>query len=130
MELRNRFSPLCNSFGQCACTEAHALFEESAESHLLMPLLDPKRMKPEYQGYKWLQIAIDSGASASVIPEGLLNGHKVKPSEGSRAGVSYLAADGGRIPNLGETQLGLVAKEHHRCRITFQVADVERPLLA
>eukprot|EP00975_Prorocentrum_lima_P038678 8123924-Prorocentrum_lima.AAC.1 len=45
-------------------------------------------------------------------------------------GVSYLAADGGRIPNLGEAQLGLVTKERHRCRITFQVADVKRPLLA
>eukprot|EP00969_Alexandrium_andersonii_P218288 9640947-Alexandrium_andersonii.AAC.1 len=86
VKLQNRFSPLCDSFGRCACTETHALFEESAESEVLMPLLDPKKMKPEYQGYKRLQIAIDSGASATVIPEGLLNGHKVKPSEGSRMG--------------------------------------------
>eukprot|EP00969_Alexandrium_andersonii_P019902 868735-Alexandrium_andersonii.AAC.1 len=67
-----------------------------------MPLLDTSRLKPEYQGYKRLQVAIDSGASASVIPEAFLNGHTVRPSEGSRKGVSYLAADGGRIPNRGE----------------------------
>eukprot|EP00969_Alexandrium_andersonii_P148645 6570240-Alexandrium_andersonii.AAC.1 len=88
-----------------------------------MPLLDTKRLKAEYQGYKRLQVAVDSGAPASVIPEGLLSGQKAKPSEGSRTGVSYLAADGGRIPNRGEVQQGLVAKERRRCRITFQAAD-------
>eukprot|EP00969_Alexandrium_andersonii_P144819 6404173-Alexandrium_andersonii.AAC.1 len=49
VKLRNRFSPLCDSFGQCACAETHALFEESTEPEVLMPLLDPKKMKPEYQ---------------------------------------------------------------------------------
>eukprot|EP00969_Alexandrium_andersonii_P318168 14054482-Alexandrium_andersonii.AAC.1 len=88
-----------------------------------MPLLDTSRLKPEYQGYKRLQFAVDSGASASVIPESLLNGHSVQQSEGSRMGVSYLAADGGRIPNCGEAQLNLTTKERHRCRITFQVAE-------
>eukprot|EP00969_Alexandrium_andersonii_P116517 5151070-Alexandrium_andersonii.AAC.1 len=67
-----------------------------------MPLLDTSRLKPEYQGYKRLPAAVGSGASASVMPESLLNGHVVRPSDGSRAGVSYLAADGGRIPIRGE----------------------------
>eukprot|EP00969_Alexandrium_andersonii_P238809 10541302-Alexandrium_andersonii.AAC.1 len=49
VRLQNRFSPLCDSSGPRACLEAHALFEESAEPEVLMPLLDPKRMKPEYQ---------------------------------------------------------------------------------
>eukprot|EP00969_Alexandrium_andersonii_P072000 3177435-Alexandrium_andersonii.AAC.1 len=32
-------------------------------------------------------------------------------SEASRKGVRYLAADGGRIPNLGEARLGFLAKD-------------------
>ena len=41
-----------------------------------------------------------------------------------------MAADGGRIPNLGEIEVGFLTKEKHRCRMMFQVAHVKRPLLA
>eukprot|EP00969_Alexandrium_andersonii_P272395 12038745-Alexandrium_andersonii.AAC.1 len=68
----------------------------------LMPFQESHKMKPEFTGYARLQVAIDSGAAASVIPERLLQGHRVVPSEGSRRGVRYLAADGGRAPNRGE----------------------------
>eukprot|EP00969_Alexandrium_andersonii_P090398 3990994-Alexandrium_andersonii.AAC.1 len=67
-----------------------------------MLLLDSTKLKPEFQGYRRLQAAVDSGASASVIPDSLLNSHAVRPSEGSRTGASYLATDGGRVPNRGE----------------------------
>eukprot|EP00969_Alexandrium_andersonii_P338974 14982392-Alexandrium_andersonii.AAC.1 len=87
-------------------------------------------MKPEYDGYVKVQLAIDSGAAASVMPEALLNGHEVVVGEAAQQGTHYLAADGGRIPNLGEAELGFVTKEKHRCRIKFQVAAVKRPLLA
>eukprot|EP00969_Alexandrium_andersonii_P355884 15445406-Alexandrium_andersonii.AAC.1 len=75
-------------------------------------------------------MAIGSGAAASMIPERLLNGHAVLPSHGSRAGVSYLAAGSRRIPNSGDVHLVIVVKGRCRCRITFQIADVKRPLLA
>eukprot|EP00969_Alexandrium_andersonii_P290066 12820696-Alexandrium_andersonii.AAC.1 len=68
-------------------------------------------MKPEFEGCARLQVAIESSAAASVIPERPLEGHRVAPSEGSRKGARYLAADGGRIPNRGEVSLGLIAKE-------------------
>eukprot|EP00969_Alexandrium_andersonii_P203130 8976351-Alexandrium_andersonii.AAC.1 len=105
-------------------------FEESSDADVLVPLLDATESKPEYQGCQRLQVAVVYGACASVLPEGRSNGHAVKPSEGARAGASYLAADGGRVPNRGEAQLSLVAKERHRCRTTFPVADVKRPVLA
>eukprot|EP00969_Alexandrium_andersonii_P086075 3794804-Alexandrium_andersonii.AAC.1 len=41
-----------------------------------------------------------------------------------------MAADGGRIPNLGEVEVGFFAKEQHRRRIRFQAAAVKRPLSA
>ena len=77
-----------------------------------------------------MEVAVDSGAAASVLPERCLPEHPVKPSEGSRSGVHYLAANGGRIPNQGEMALDFVTKERYRGHIAFQVADVKRPLLA
>eukprot|EP00969_Alexandrium_andersonii_P133168 5889333-Alexandrium_andersonii.AAC.1 len=62
-------------------------------------------MKPEYYGHVKVQLAIDSGAAASVMPERLLSGHEVVTGEAAQKGTRYLAADGGRIPNLGEAEL-------------------------
>eukprot|EP00969_Alexandrium_andersonii_P253043 11183792-Alexandrium_andersonii.AAC.1 len=36
----------------------------------------------------------DSWVAASAIPERPLEGHRVAPSEGSKRGAGYLAADG------------------------------------
>ena len=77
-----------------------------------------------------MEVAVDSGAAASVIPERCLPDHPVRPSEGSRNGVHDLAANGGRIPNQGEMTFDFVTQERHRGHIAFQVADVKRPLLA
>eukprot|EP00969_Alexandrium_andersonii_P071118 3140305-Alexandrium_andersonii.AAC.1 len=74
-------------------------------------------MKPEFDGYTKVQVAIDSGAAASVTPERLLTGHAVVPGEACQKGTRCLAADGGRVPNLGEAELGFFTKEKHRCRI-------------
>eukprot|EP00969_Alexandrium_andersonii_P363055 15461107-Alexandrium_andersonii.AAC.1 len=64
------------------------------------------------------------------MPERLLAGHTVEPGEAVKRGTHYLAADGGRIPNLGEVEVGCFTKDQHRCGIRFQVAAVKRPLLA
>eukprot|EP00969_Alexandrium_andersonii_P155658 6881786-Alexandrium_andersonii.AAC.1 len=95
-----------------------------------MPLQEGGQFKPEYAGYAHVQVAVGSGAVASVVPGRLLGNRRILESEASRKGVRYLGADGGRIPNLGEAHLGFRTKEKHRCRITCQVAEVKRPLLA
>eukprot|EP00969_Alexandrium_andersonii_P268046 11844604-Alexandrium_andersonii.AAC.1 len=88
-----------------------------------MPLREGGRpLKPEFEGYTKVQVAIDSGATASVMPERLLAGHTVVPGEAYKKGTRYLAADGGRTPNLGEVEVGFFIKEERRCRIRFQVA--------
>ena len=120
----NRFAAL--SEGGCQCH----LLEADSEAALLPLQEGAPKMKPEFDGYVKVQLAIDSGAAASVMPERLLHGHTVVAGEAAQRGTHYLAADGGRIPNLGETELGFVTKEKHRCRIKFQVAAVKRPLLA
>eukprot|EP00969_Alexandrium_andersonii_P285910 12640630-Alexandrium_andersonii.AAC.1 len=50
----------------------------------LLPLQEGHQTKPEFTGYARLQVANDSGAAASVIPERLLQGHRKVPSEGSK----------------------------------------------
>eukprot|EP00969_Alexandrium_andersonii_P111780 4936923-Alexandrium_andersonii.AAC.1 len=67
-----------------------------------MPVQKGKQFKPEHAGYARAQVALGSGAAAPVMPEPLLGNRRVLECEGSRKGVRYLAADGGRIPNLGE----------------------------
>ena len=96
----------------------------------VLPLAAGRSRKPEYQGYTLVEVAVDSGAAASAIPERCLPDHPVRPSEGPRNGVHYLAANGGRIPNQGEMVFEFLTKERHRGHIAFQVADVKRPLLA
>eukprot|EP00969_Alexandrium_andersonii_P165787 7326220-Alexandrium_andersonii.AAC.1 len=95
-----------------------------------MPLQEGKQLKPEYAGYTRVPVGVGSRAAASAMPEWLLGNRRVLESKGSRKGARYPAADGGRIRDLGEVHLGIHAQEQHRCRITFQVAEVERPLLA
>ena len=75
-----------------------------------MPLQESsnRALKPEYAGYTKVQLAVDSGAAASVMPEGLVSTHPAQQGDASRNGEHYSAADGGRIPYLGEVELGFM----------------------
>ena len=64
----------------------------------ILPLAAERRRKPAFAGYTKLEVAVDSGAAASVMPEQCLPGHPVLPSEGSRQGVHYLSANGAGSP--------------------------------
>eukprot|EP00969_Alexandrium_andersonii_P317775 14037154-Alexandrium_andersonii.AAC.1 len=85
--------------------------EAETEAELLPPLESARPTKAEFEGCTKVQVAIDSGAAASAMPERLLTGHAVVPGEACQNGACYLAADGGRIPNLGEVDLGFFTKD-------------------
>lgn len=55
------------------------------------------------------KITIDSGAAESVMPAEML---KEVPQEsvGSRNGTVYIAANGGRMPNMGEKKVNFVSQ--------------------
>ena len=76
-----------------------------------------------------VEAVIDSGAVHSVTPPKLFPG-RVDLSPWSRAGRGYRAANGTRIENLGQMQVPFGTAEGHRCKIPFQVADVEQPLIS
>ena len=76
-------------------------------------------------------VTVDSGAADNVMPRRLLRGKaKVRPSEASRAGVHYVAANNGRIRNEGEADLAFLTKEGNGHSWTFQIAEVNKVLAA
>ena len=81
------------------------------------------------RGERTIEVVVDSGAVQSVAPPGLFPG-EVEPSEMSKAGRTYRAANGSRIRNLGQVRVPFVSTEGHRCSFPFQVAEVEHALLS
>jgi hypothetical protein len=78
---------------------------------------------------KVVEAVVDSGAVHSVAPPKFFPGPMVS-SPWSRAGRGYRAANGTGIKNLGQVQVAFDTTEGHQCRIPFQVAEVEQPLLS
>ena len=72
---------------------------------------------------------VDSGAEQYVAPPGVFPG-AVRPSAMSQSGRGYRAANGTRIRNLGETDVFFSTVDVHKCGMPFQIAEVERPLIA
>ena len=78
-----------------------------------------------------IEITIDSGACETVMPMSWCKGISVLSSPQYLQGVEYEVANGETIPNLGERRcLMMTAGSNAMKKITFQVADVHKPLLA
>ena len=74
-------------------------------------------------------ITIDSGAGNSVMPRRMvINKSTIRESAGSRAGVNYVPAGGGKIPNEGEFDLEFKTTEGNAETWTFQVAEIDKAL--
>ena len=77
-----------------------------------------------------IEVTVDSGACETVMPSDVCPGIMVHRSSCSH-GAEYEVANGESLPNLGERRcllmsLGSTSAKH----ITFQVADVHKPLLS
>ena len=82
---------------------------------------------------EWTQITVtvDSGACVSVMPVGTCEGISILENEWSRGGAEYEVANGATIPNLGERRCEVMTVGSQQAKmITFQVADVHKPLLS
>ena len=75
-----------------------------------------------------IEVAIDSGATETVMAEATLNGI-VDITEGPalRRGVTYEVANGVEIPNLGERKFVGFTEEGGQRGITAQVCAVNQP---
>ena len=74
------------------------------------------------------KITIDSGAAESVLPEDMLREVQMHQSKGSKAGVQFVAANGGKMPNLGEKRVHFRTKDGMESNVVFQVTHARKPL--
>ena len=95
-----------------------------------------KTIEPEgvniVQGKEWEEIdmAVDSGASDTVIGEDMLTSVELKEGLASKRGVQYEVANGVRIPNLGEKHLQGFRDEGLERSLKAQMCDVNKALLS
>jgi len=75
-----------------------------------------------------IKIAMDSGAGDHVASPEDVEGFAVEESPNSKVGRNFVAANGGKIRNHGQSNVKMRTKEGTRVASTFQVADVTRPL--
>ena len=91
-----------------------------------------KPRKPESIGKGKMRlrrgITMDTGAHHNVMPRRMVGHLKVRSSPGSRIGMSYVGAGGEKIKNEGEVVFPFKTMEGHSENVTFQVAEVNKPL--
>ena len=62
-------------------------------------------------GWEKVEMAVDSGASETVVGEDMIATAALKESEGSRRGIEYKVANGKAYPTLAKRSLGHGAKK-------------------
>ena len=77
-----------------------------------------------------VELAVDSGATETVIDANTLTHVKAVEGPAFKRGVKYEVANGVRIPNLGEKKFKGFTEEGTLKNITAQVCDVNKPLLS
>ena len=74
-------------------------------------------------------ITMDSGAAHNVMPRKMVRDKgQIRPSEGSKRGAHYVAANNGRIPNEGEYDFAFSTSEGTPDTMTFQIDEVDKAL--
>ena len=78
--------------------------------------------------WELLESMVDSGASACVASPTVGAGVPISESEGSKRGQVYYAANGAKLANKGEKRLAVVTEDWDSYLMTYQMADVIKPL--
>ena len=92
----------------------------------------PQGLNAVSEAPEWeeIEMAVDSGASESVVNEGQLDGIETLEGPDKKRGIQYEVADGTLIPNLGEKKYEAVSDAGVRRHMRSQVCDVNRALLS
>ena len=106
--------------------------KEKAQELRIIRTIEPETVNSVTTKNKWevIDIALDSGASETVISEDMLPNIPIKQGDASRRGVQYEVANGVRIPNLCEKKLQVYSEEGTVRSITTQVCEVNKGLLS
>ena len=76
-----------------------------------------------------VELAVDSGASETVINEGMVASVRIQEGEASIRGVEYEVANGVRTPNQGEKRFIGVSSEGISRKLAAQVCDANKGML-
>ena len=117
----------------CPCVgKSDVTDQEDAKELNMIQTVIPEELKAVRQngGLELLELAVNSGASETVIGEDLLIGTPLTEGEASRRGVEYEVARGVRIPNLGEKSFPGYTTEGVSRKVKAQVCDVNKALLS
>jgi hypothetical protein len=123
---------------QRAATYAQTIKKSNNEFNFLGPLtveggvISPVQHEKskDWNGMRFTEVMVDSGASEHVASPTSFPEVEMKESEGSRSGLNYVAANGHKIPNIGQQDIKLMTAEGHNCTMKFQSANVTRPILS
>ena len=80
--------------------------------------------------WECIEASVDSGSTDSVSPKDLFEQFKLRPSEGSLAGRSYVSATKHKRPNLGERTVEFMTGENVKQKIVLQEADIHKVLIS
>lgn len=80
--------------------------------------------------WEQVELAVDSGATETVINEDMVSSVAVTAGPACKRGVKYEVANGVRIPNEGEKKFVGVSEESVARSLTAQVCDVNKGLLS
>ena len=96
----------------------------------LREVVPPGVNSVEDQEWEELEMAVDSGASETVLGEDMLRSVETTEGAACRRGVQYEVANGDLVPNLGEKKFCCVGEDGKPRGITAQVCDVNKALLS
>jgi len=77
-----------------------------------------------------IEMAVDSGATETVLNDDMLTSVETVEGEACKRGVQYEVASGGLIPNIGEKRFVAVSDSGMKRRMRAQVCDVNKALLS
>ena len=77
-----------------------------------------------------VSLALDSGATETVIPPDILDGVELRQRGPDKRGVEYEVANGVQIPNLGERKFRGATAEGSMKSVVAQVCEVNTGLLS
>ena len=114
----------------CDCTPQ--LTHEHKEAIHTLVEITPVGVNSMEEAQEWEQVemAVDSGATETVVGEDMIKGVETKAGEATRRGVQYEVASGELIPNLGEKRFLAYGEEGQVRAIKAQVCEVNKALLS
>jgi hypothetical protein len=117
-----------------AINNMETMFTKMKTEMTLNPIktIEPNNLNNISEDGVWeeIELAVDSGATESVVPSTLPASIPTVDGPASKRGVLYEVASGHQIPNEGEKRFSAVTEEGKEKKLVLQVCDVNQGLLS